>query len=261
MVKQIQQPLVVSLFSIIKKTLIYTMNIILISSIIIIFVGYINKFQEKYPTTRLKLSGQLDYIAPIEIESSLSNLLSNNLWTINVNTVKDIMYANPWVHFVFVNKHWPDILQVEVVQHNPIARWNDEFFLTLTGKVLYSTSENSDSVKNLNLPKFYGQNGQENLLINTYLTLLEKLAPVGLFILKMEIIEAQGIQVKLTNNVILKLGTFDLPDRIDRFILAYKKKLQPSISDISYIDLRYTNGMAVSWASKDTHGEERFSGD
>lgn len=225
--------------------------IVVISCVLIGLVGCLNKFQGKYPITRLKLSGQLDYIVPTEIASSIADLLANNLWTINVNTVKDRIYANPWVHFVFVNKHWPDILQVEVVQHNPIAKWNDKFFLTSTGQVLYSTAENHVSVKNLNLPKFYGKNGQENLLINTYTMLLEKLAPVGLFISTVEFIEAQGVQVKLTNNVILKLGTFDLPDRISRFILAYKKKFQPSISDISYIDLRYTNGMAVFLISKD----------
>ncbi len=241
--------------SLIKKTVFYTMYIILIGVIITLFVGYINKFQQKYPTTRLKVSGKLDYIAPKEIESDIADLLNSNLWTINVNTIKNKLHSNPWVNFVFVNKHWPDILEVEIIQHNPIARWNDKFFLTLTGKVLYSTSYNSDSVKNLNLPKFYGQNGQENLLITTYLMLLEKLAPIGLVISEIEVKSDQGIQAMLSNNIILKLGTFDLPDRIARFTMVYKKKLQPIISDISYIDLRYTNGMAVSWVSKDARFE------
>jgi cell division protein FtsQ len=51
------------------------------------------------------------------------------------------------------------------------------------------------------------------------------------------------------------LGTFDLSDRITRFIVAYKKKLNLSISDISYIDLRYTNGVAVAWTLKDMNVE------
>ncbi len=243
------------LFNLAKKTLIYTLNLILVGLIIALCMGYLNKFQQKYPVTRLKLLGQLDYISHKEIELSFIDLLKNNLWSINVNTVKELVYANPWVNFVFVKKHWPDVLQVEVVQHNPIAIWNDKFFLTLTGKVLYSTNENNSIAKNLNLPKFYGSSGQENLLINTYLMLLEKLAPIGLQISKIDVNPTQGIQVTLSNNVILKLGTFDLPDRIARFIVAYKKKLRSSISDISYIDLRYTNGVAVSWGSKDGSGE------
>jgi len=237
--------------TLITKIIFYTMHIILIGFIIMLFISYANKLQQKYPTTRLKLSGKLDYIAPREIESDVADLLNSNLWTINVNTIKNKLHSNPWVNFVFVNKQWPDVLEVEIIQHNPIARWNDKFFLTLTGKVLYSTSYNSDSVTNLNLPKFYGQNGQENLLITTYLMLLEKLAPIGLVISEIEVKADQGIQAMLSNNIILKLGTFDLPDRIARFTMVYKKKLQPIISDISYIDLRYTNGMAVSWVSKD----------
>ena len=168
------------LFNLAKKTLIYTLNFILVGLIIALCVGYLNKFQQKYPVTRLKLLGKLDYISPKEIELSFIDLLKNNLWSINVNTVKELVYANPWVNFVFVKKHWPDVLQVEVVQHNPIAVWNDKCFLTLTGKALYSTNENSIATKNLNLPKFYGSTGQENVLINTYVMLLEKLAPIGL---------------------------------------------------------------------------------
>ena len=100
------------------------------------------------------------------------------------------------------------------------------------------------------LPEFYGQNGQENLVVEKYLILLEKLAPLGLFILKVEVMSDQGIQITLNNNITLRLGTFDLLDRINRFIVVYKKKLQPIISDISYIDLRYTNGVAVGWTQK-----------
>ncbi len=244
------------LFSLAKKIFFYAINIVLIGLILILMVGYLNKFQQKYPTTRLKLSGQFNYIATKDIESRLANLLKNNLWSINVNTVKELMYNNPWVNFVFVKKQWPDILQVEILQHNPIAGWNDKFFLTLTGKVLYSTNENNDIVKNLNLPKFYGPSGQENLLIDAYLILLEKLVPIGLNVSKIELTKEQGIEVTLNNNIILKLGTFDLPDRIARFVMAYKKKLHLSISDISYIDLRYTNGVAVSLVSRDGNIEE-----
>ena len=171
-----------------------------------------------------------------------------NLWMINVNKVKDRLYEHPWVQHVFVNKLWPDILKVEIEQHTPIAKWNNEFFLTFSGKILPST--NHSGIKNLLLPAFYGQNGQENLVLETYFILLEKLAPLGLFISKIEIMSDQNIQIMLNNNIMLKLGTFDLLDRINRFTVVYKKKLQPIISDISYIDLRYTNGVAVGWAQK-----------
>jgi cell division protein FtsQ len=236
-------------FNIIKKILVYFIYVFLISWICLVGWLAVDKFKQKYPITRLKLSGQLDYIAPIEIQSKIEDLLNGNLWTISVSKVKDQLYEHPWVQQVFIKKLWPDVLKVDIIQHSPVAKWNDKFFLTFTGKILPSTNYYG-SKKDLKLPEFYGQSGQENLVVETYLILLEKLAPLGLFISKIEIMSDQGIQITLNNNITLKLGTFDLLDRINRFIVVYKKKLQPIISDISYIDLRYTNGVAVGWAQK-----------
>jgi len=206
------------------------------------------QFNQKYPTTRLNLSGQLDYIAPIEIKSSIADLLNNNLWVINVNKVKDRLYKHPWIQYVFVNKLWPNVLKIDLVQYNPVALWNEKAFLTSAGNILPITTGNAK--KDLKLPKFYGQPGTENLVLETYLILLEKLTPFGLFVSRIEVMPDQNIQVTLSNNIVLKLGTFDLLDRINRFLMVYKKKLQPVISDISYVDLRYTNGVAVGWTQK-----------
>ena len=236
-------------FNIIKKIFIYFICMILISWICLVCWLAIVQFKQKYPITRLKLSGQLDYIAPIEIQSNIEDLLHSNLWTISVSKVKDRLYEHPWVQQVFIKKLWPDVLKVDIVQHSPVAKWNDNFFLTFTGKMLPLTNYYGGK-KDLKLPEFYGQSGQENLVVETYLILLEKLAPLGLFISKIELMSDQGIQITLNNNITLKLGTFDLLDRINRFIVVYKKKLRPIISDISYIDLRYTNGVAVGWTQK-----------
>ena len=217
-------------------------------------IGYINKFQQQYPVIKLKLLGELDYIDQKDIELLLGDLLLNNLWTLNLNVVKDKLMLNSWVDKLILKKCWPNKLEVSIIYNKPIAVWNDNFFLTASGKILYST-KNELKLKNLNLPKFYGETGKENLLLNTYLLLLEKLSSIGLLVERLDFKQDQGIVALLNNNIKLKLGTFDLSDRIMRFIVAYKKKLSPSISDISYIDLRYTNGVAVAWILKDMNVE------
>lgn len=230
------------------KLITLLMQLMLFAAIILLLIGYLHKFQQQYPTTKLQLSGKLDYLSESELASKIADLLATNLWAINVNTVKDKIYQDPWVNFVFVNKRWPDILQVEVISHNPIAKWNDQFLLTATGKIL-----SSNELESLKLPKLSGTAGEEKMLIDTYYLLLEKLSVVGLFVSEVICTKEQEIEVLLDNNVKLILGSYDLPDRINRFILSYNKKLQPMISDIAYIDLRYNNGVAVSWLSKDSH--------
>lgn len=229
----------------IKKILLYILYISFISWIWLIICLAIIQVKEKYPITKLKISGQLDYIAPLEIESKIADLLNNNLWVINVSKIRDKLCADPWIQDVFVNKLWPDVLQVNVVQHNPIAKWNEQYILSSTGLLLPLLNR-----QNLDLPIFYGQAGQENMILETYLMLLEKLTSVGLFISKLAVMPDHSIQLTLSNGIVLKLGTSDISNRINRFIIIYKKKLQPIISDVSYVDLRYTNGVAVGWAQK-----------
>lgn len=232
------------------------MQKIFLNAIFVIFIGWIFgicwlaviQFNKKYPVTVLQLSGQFDYIAQDDIQSNLSDVLNNNLWLINVSEVKKKLYDHPWVREIFINKIWPNILKLELIQHTPIAKWNGKFMLTNSGKILPLIN------KNLNLPEFYAPFGQEQVLLEKYSILLEKLTPLGLFISKIEIMPDQNIQISLSNNInntiIIKLGTIDLLDRINRFIIVYKKRLQPIISDISYVDLRYTNGVAVGWTHK-----------
>ena len=232
----------------------YLLSLIFIGILLFLIVLYVNKLQQKYPDTKLQLSGQLDYIDERQVEILLNDNLKNNLWKINLAKVKEQLYANSLIDLVYLKKIWPNILQVKIVSATPIARLNDNFILTSSGKVLSSTDQNYDKCKNLKLPNFYSKFGKEDLMIRTYLLLLDKLSPLGLIVSKVNFNENQGIEVSLNDSVTLKLGTFDLSDRIHRFILAYKKKLKPLIMDIAYIDLRYTNGVAVYWSGNSNLG-------
>jgi cell division protein FtsQ len=228
-----------------KVLLYFIFNIVIFGLLIVGCIYYLNKFQQHYPFTRLQLLCTPNYVATKELELSFANLLNKNLWLININEVKKLAYSDPWVEFAFVQKQWPDLLQVQIVQHNPIAVWNDKFFLTANGKILCSTKENHDNVISFNLPKFYGPLGKEKDMLAAYQVLLEKLTPLDLKVNQVKFTAGQGIQITLNNKVLLNLGTFDLSDRIARFMIAYKKKLKTMFSDIFYVDLRYNNGVAV----------------
>lgn len=229
--------------------------LILFIGVTIYFTSYINKFKQQYPVLKLKLLGELDYIESKEIELLLGDLLLNNLWTLNLNVVKEtLMLHSSWIDKLILKKRWPDELEVSVVSHKPIAIWNDNYFLTTSEKVLCST-KNDLKLNSTSLPKFYGSLEHKDIMLNTYFLLAEKLSYIGLFIQQLDFNKEQGMIVLLNNGIKLKLGTFDLSDRITRFTIAYKKRLHSSVSDISYVDLRYTNGIAVSWTLKDLNVE------
>ena len=45
----------------------------------------------------------------------------------------------------------------------------------------------------------------------------------------------------------IKLGKTEIDQKLDRFFLALDQSLLAKINKVSYIDLRYSQGLAVSW--------------
>ncbi|MGI9214915.1 MAG: FtsQ-type POTRA domain-containing protein, partial [Gammaproteobacteria bacterium] len=98
-----------------KKLTIISIKLLFAAGLIISVIGYINKFQKQYPVVKLKLLGELDYIDQKDIELLLGDLLLNNLWTLNLNVVKDKLMLNSWIDQLILKKCWPTKLEVSIV--------------------------------------------------------------------------------------------------------------------------------------------------
>jgi len=53
--------------------------------------------------------------------------------------------------------------------------------------------------------------------------------------------------VALAGGQQVRLGKRDIAARLDRFFLAVLPALRSELDRIRYVDMRYTNGFAVSW--------------
>jgi cell division protein FtsQ len=51
----------------------------------------------------------------------------------------------------------------------------------------------------------------------------------------------------LQNGVVLRLGTGDALKKIRRFLKIYQDDLSRQLDQVAYVDLRYSNGLAVGW--------------
>jgi len=56
-------------------------------------------------------------------------------------------------------------------------------------------------------------------------------------------------QIMVAPDLLVILGTTDLPSRLTRFVNAYEKGLKTQVGKVAYIDMRYSSGMAVGWKS------------
>jgi cell division protein FtsQ len=58
-------------------------------------------------------------------------------------------------------------------------------------------------------------------------------------------------QSTATNNggVVVRLGRQDVAERLERFLVAASPLIATRAGEMSYVDMRYSNGFAVGWTN------------
>lgn len=197
----------------------------------------------RFAITTVKINGQIVRTSEQEICDSIANLLNNGFFGTNVAVVRASLKKLPWIASAKVEKIWPDKLSVTVNEKIPIARWRGKGLVTTTGEIIYSEMFN-DLDK---LPIFWGNEKQVKKMLENYLVISDTLKQHNIIVSEIEIMPDHGIRAILNNGIMLFLGQEGLLDRLNRFTLAYRNKLQKVLYKIDYVDLRYVNGIAIGW--------------
>jgi cell division protein FtsQ len=56
----------------------------------------------------------------------------------------------------------------------------------------------------------------------------------------------------LDSGVTVRLGRRDVDERIERFIKTTSQVIAHRMSEINYVDMRYSNGFAIGWRNQGT---------
>ena len=146
-----------------------------------------------------------------------------------------------------VRREWPSTLKVEVIEEVPIARWGKKGFLNRLGDQL-SLPENS-TLKSL--PVLEADFGSSQAMIAQYLLLAELLAPTDLRLTELQRDAVGAWQIETASGVRIVLGRDQIIEKIRRLIVVWGSGLDVQLNNIATIDLRYPNGLAVSWRDQD----------
>ena len=96
-----------------------------------------------------------------------------------------------------------------------------------------------------------GPAGMYETLVEHYKALSVMTADLGLRITNINVNDRRAMKLTLSNGVQLFMGrvrdTSESGTEMMRFVRAYKATLAPQIDRVQFVDLRYTNGVAVRW--------------
>ena len=97
-----------------------------------------------------------------------------------------------------------------------------------------------------------GPDGSESQVAQRYLSAQGRVLEAGLRIAALRLDERGAWEMDLDSGVTVRLGRRDVDERIDRFIRTASQVIAHRLTDISYVDMRYSNGFAIGWRNSQT---------
>jgi len=204
-------------------------------------------FQAKrFPISSVKVIGERHYVSSTTLHNVIFPYIQPGFFSVNVSNLQQQLLLLPWIKQADVRRVWPGQLVVRIFEHKPAAIWNQASVLSFDGKII---SPPQKEIESLSLPQFIGPQSKQTEVWQQYLSMEKAISSLHLRILSLELAERGAWQLTLSNGIKVILGTQDVSERFERFVAAYKKEFSRSPNKISYVDLRYTSGMAVGWKS------------
>lgn len=186
---------------------------------------------------------RLKQISEAEIRAAVVPLLVKGFFWLDVRSAQKELQQIPWLRTADVRRVWPDKLVISVEEQTAQAKWGDKGILSTEGVIFYPKLATVSE----KLPQFNGPDDRAREMLQQYFTLLETLGPIGLTVCSIDLSSTGNWRVVLDNGIEVVLGKTGLPERLNRFRLAYQSNLQAKSEHIAYVDLRYSNGFAIGW--------------
>lgn len=198
---------------------------------------------DNLPLRTVRVQGEMYHVTQQEVQAAVLPHAQAGFLRIDINAVRAALEQLPWVHSVQVRRAWPDVLLVQLREQQVLARWADGGLVNPEGNVFRPL----EPVVATGLPVLRGPQGTSVMVTAQFIELQRTLLPLQLTISEVAMDERRAWKLVLENGLELMLGRNEHPARMERFVRAWPRILGPRSATVARIDLRYTNGFAVSF--------------
>ena len=235
------------------------MEVLAVISVISLVVAGVHKMRapETLPVRKVHFISRIKHLEPLDLRDAVMSELRGGFFTVNLRAIERSLESLAWVETAAARRQWPDTVLIKLGEQKAVARWGNEGLLNHHGEVFHPDQLNQ-SVGDL--PVLFGPDGRGKELINRYEHFYELLSPLGLRLRVLAQDERRAWHMLLANGVKIALGRGELSSRLRRFLQVYPKVLAPRMSEVVSIDLRYTNGIAVSWKWNKNNAQQFIGG-
>jgi len=211
---------------------------------------------KNFPLTDVVIQGEFRFMNPDTLKVEVRKQAHFGFFALSVNDVRDAVVALPWVADASVRRIWPDRLEIEVKEHQPVSHWGESSLLNANGEVF--TPEKVAMPKKL--VRLFGAKGREKEVLEHYLRMSQQAKNVGLSFVRLGMNERASWLVEFDNGLLLRLGQSDIEKRWANFMDIYPVLYDMNKDRLVVVDMRFTNGMAVQLKPKMVDGMNEVAG-
>ena len=198
-------------------------------------------FIDRSEVRRLSIRGELEARQLQEITALVTR--DQLAQSSNAADIKARFDAVDWIHHTRVTRDWPEGLILEVFPEEVVAYWNDDAFISETGKVLVT-----DLFLGSHLPYLYGPPGSEYQMMAQYQALSRAMVGIEdrIEVLRLEARGSWEFETRERLHVLLGKG--DIQQRMHSFLTVRQAlSARGDLSRVDRMDARYTRGVAVHY--------------
>jgi cell division protein FtsQ len=195
------------------------------------------------PIKRVQVEGIFTHVNASMVRSAIASTLQSNFLTVDVRRVQQTVQTLPWVRHAEVRRVWPDTVHIRVIEQVPVAKWGKAALVNGAGEIFKPPFDDHS----LELPSLQGPDGSGAVVVTALRDMGEILAPLDLHIKHLSLDERRAWSLDLDNGMRLLLGRGDGYGHLLKFVRFYHRAFHDRTAAVDRVDLRYSNGFAVSW--------------
>lgn len=223
-------------------------SILYLSVVFIVVVGLLVLWRQLtrphvLPFKTVQIVASSNHISQGRLQTIIGKKMQGGFFALDESPIEKSLEQLPWVKTVSIKKIWPDILQVNIDEKQPVVIWQNINLVTALGKTF---TPDINTVPTF-LPHLMGPDDQLQNVLQHYRKFMLDLLPLTLQVKALTLTPRGAWDLTLSNGIRVLLGRNQVAERFTRFVEVYPKVVGDKAKKIQQIDLRYPNGLAVRW--------------
>ena len=172
-----------------------------------------------------------------KLNKYIDSLYGKDLLLSNIDTIQKVVISDDWISDAEVTKSFPSKITIRIIQHEPMAFYNNQI-VSKTGILINSSTS---SLKGL--PIIIDKNKELTSAYDIYSLSVFNLKKIDLVVKKIEIHHSL---IKIhTTSIVLITDRTNFEKNILRLVSLFEDLNNTYGKNIKSIDMRYSNGFAI----------------